>query len=198
LYEKPVIGDGNATLVWSSSVHKFPEDWSSDGRFVLFQTGGDQWVLPLEGDRTPRPVARTRFDELNGRFSPDGRFIAYESNESGRFEIYVQPFPGVGPRSKISVDGGTSPQWREDGGELYYLSADNHLIAVPLSSRRSVVIPGKAENLFAMPQLPGNQEFRSVQHYAAARDGQRFLAYRMTADAPPITLVLNWKPPVQH
>src|SRR5262249_39294339 len=91
-----------------------PTDWSPDGRFVLFrktdpQTGVDLWVLPVSGDKRPSPFLKTPFDEWDGQFSPGGKWIAYESNESGRFEIYVQPFPGPGEKFQISTNGGAQP-----------------------------------------------------------------------------------------
>lgn len=124
-YEKPVSGTGTETLLFASSEFKNIFDWSADGRFILYtsqtpKAGRDLWALPLFGDRKPFLVAQTPFEETEGRFSPDGRWIAYQSNESGRTEIYVKPFPGSGGRSQVSTDGGTNAQWGRDGRELFY------------------------------------------------------------------------------
>jgi Tol biopolymer transport system component len=140
IYEKPVGSAGLARELLKSPEPKFPCDWSRDGRFVLYKasktlspptlsptiiTGdADLWVLPLDGDRKPFPVAQERFDERDGQFSPDVKWIAYESDESGRYEIYVQPFPGSGGKHRVSTDGGTQVRWRADGTELFYIAQD--------------------------------------------------------------------------
>jgi Tol biopolymer transport system component len=114
-----------------------PSDWSADGRFLLFrnidpQTATDLWVLPLFGDKKPFPFLKTPFEDYDGQFSPDGRWIAYASNESGRFEIYVQPFPGPGGKLLISADGGLQPRWNKNGKEIFYISLDSKMMAVPV------------------------------------------------------------------
>ena len=131
-------------------------DWSPDGRFLLYRsidpkTGSDIWALPLDGDRKPFPVVQTNFDERDGQFSPDGKWIAYQSNESGRFEIYVQPFPGPGGKSQVSTNGGAQVRWRRDGKELFYIALDGRLMAVPirLASNGQAVEAGTPVPLFA-------------------------------------------------
>src|SRR4030095_6766888 len=111
-----------ATPLLESSEHKNISDWSDDGRFLLYSvqsrtTGKDCWVRPLCGDRTPIPVAQPPATESRARFSPDGRWVAYESNESGRHEIYVQTFPDPVRRTQVSTAGGATPLWRRDGAE---------------------------------------------------------------------------------
>ena len=112
-------------------------DWSRDGRSLLYgeidpKTKFDLWVLAMDGASGPRkpvPLLRTAFDERNGKFSADGRWVAYESNESGRYEIYVLPFPAStagGGKSMVSRAGGTQPHWRADGREIYYLASDGN------------------------------------------------------------------------
>jgi len=120
LYRKSAGGVGAEELLLKSAQTKLPDDWSRDGRSILFQsldpkTSWDVWILPLEGDRTPRPVVQTRFNELQGSFSPDGRWIAYVSDESGRSEVYVQSFPPSGGKWQISISGGVQPRWRAMG-----------------------------------------------------------------------------------
>jgi len=121
LYRKPASGGGSEQLLFSSSETKAFNDWSADGRFILFlsngpQTARDLWVLPMTGDRKPFPFVKTKFDEWRGKFSPDGRWVTYQSNESGRFEIYVRPFPGPGGQWQVSTAGGISPLWSRSGG----------------------------------------------------------------------------------
>jgi Tol biopolymer transport system component len=194
LYEKPVAGAGAESLLLASPEHKNIYDWSFDGRFILYasqnpKTGEDLWALPLDGDRKPLPVAQTAFQEVDGRFSPDGRWIAYMLNESGRNEIHVQPFPGPGAKLQISTNGGSNPQWRRDGREIFFLGPDNRLMAVPvmLAANGSTVEAGTPVALFAT--RPGSE-------FAASPDGQRFLINTSLEDAaiPPITVLLNWKP----
>jgi Tol biopolymer transport system component len=191
LYEKMLGGAGNGNLLWSSSEHKRPMDWSQDGRFILYdsnsqKTGVDLWALPLSGEKKPLEVAHEAFDQDLGRFSPDGRWVAYQSNETGRNEIVLQPFPGSSnSKKRITRDGGTLPQWRGDGRELYDLSLDNRLMAVPITIDGSAIEAGTPVALFT---LPPNSD------YAASRDGQRFLVNKIVKDASPITVLLNWRP----
>ncbi len=189
LYEKSIDDSATETLLLATSEFKTSNDWSPDGRFILFvtqseKTGSDLWVLPMFGDRRPSPVVQTAFLENNGRFSPDGRWVAYQSNESGRREVYVQPFPGTGGKSRVSTDGGTSPQRRGDGRELFYLSPDNVLMGVPVTVKGSTVEAGTPAALFSLS--PGSE-------YAASPDGQRFLVNTLVEDPAPITVLLNWK-----
>src|SRR5262249_13786285 len=131
LFRKPRNGAGEEQLLLRSNVNKLPLSWSTDGRFLIYATSAksiladdkDLWILPMQdADRTPFPFQQTRFDEGAARFSPDGHWIAYTSNETGRYEIYVREFsPGsirVGAKWLVSKDGGTNPQWRTDGKEL--------------------------------------------------------------------------------
>jgi serine/threonine protein kinase len=189
LYEKSVSGGAEA-VVWESPETKNVYDWSSDGRWLVFATNNqntarDLWALPLTGERKPIAIAITPSEERNARFSPDGRWIVYESNESGRFEIYIQPFPGPGGRSQISTGGGTRPQWRRDGKELFYLGLDNRLMAASPGLNGPRVEPGVSVAIFSLS--PGAE-------YAASPDGQRFLINEITKNASPITVLLNWRP----
>ena len=114
-------------------------DWSRDGRFIFFtrldeQTGRDVWVAPLTGSGKPYPLLNTGFDEWRPQLSPDGRWLAYQSNESGRLEIYVQSFPEPGHKVKVSKGGGILPRWRRDGRELYFVAADDKLMAAPVET----------------------------------------------------------------
>jgi len=165
-------------------------DWSPDGRFVLYAVQNptsrrDLWALPLDGERQPVAVAQTAFEESEGRFSPDGRWIAYQSNDTGRNEIYVQPFPFVaGGKVRVSTSGGTLPRWRADGRELFYRSGTDVMAVAVASSRGVTLETGTPARLFSLPQT---SEFVPM-------GTDRFLTNAPT-DVPmaPITLILNWK-----
>ncbi len=129
LYQRAASGAGNDEALLKSDDSKAPNDWSADGRFILYQnldpkTNWDLWVLPLSGEQKPFPFLETDFDERQGRFSPDGKWIAYTSNASGEWQVYVQSFPASGGKWQVSTNGGAQPQWRRDGKELFYLSPD--------------------------------------------------------------------------
>ena len=201
LYKKPVRGAGSEELLLATPETKDPVDWSPDGRFFLYgtvdpKTGNDIWALPINGaDRKPFPVAQTNFNEHSGQFSPDGKWIAYQSNESGRFEIYVQLFPGPGGKTQISTNGGRSPRWRRDGKELFYVGEDDRLMAVPITfaSNGQTLEPGTPVPLFVTHTVrPGYDNW----DYVVAPDGQRFLMNTPTEETVtfPIVLLMNWKP----
>ncbi|MCA1660594.1 MAG: hypothetical protein LC642_08695, partial [Verrucomicrobiaceae bacterium] len=135
LYQKIASGGGNEEVLLKSTEEKVPDDWSSDGQFIVYQTINrktkwDFWVLPMSGDRQPFPFLQTEFNEQAAQFSPDGKWIAYSSDESGAPEVYVQTFPASGGRWRVSTDGGRQPRWRRDGRELFYITADGKLMAV--------------------------------------------------------------------
>ena len=154
----------------------------------------DIWALPLDGDRKAFPVVETTFHEENGQFSPDGRWIAYQSNESGQLEIYVQPFPGPGPRTRISSEGGVQARWRHDGREIFYLAPDNRLTAVPVRLDSDRVDVGTPMPLFAPGLIGPIPRSPYARHYIVSRDGQRFLVNTRKEVTLPITVILNWKP----
>ena len=181
-------------------------DWSPDGRFVLYRTqpqGSNTshwnlWAVPVEGKGEPFPVVQTNFDERDGQFSPDGKWIAFESNESGRYEIYLQPFPGPGARVPVSAGGGAQVRWRRDGRELFYIALDGRLMAVPIGIGGADRAPeiGAAVPLFTTNVGGAISQGVARQQYAVTADGQRFLMNVLVeeANASPITLILNWKP----
>ncbi len=188
IYERPVDGTATERLLVGSADAKIVEDWSPDGQFVLYtvqnpQTGFDLWVVPVTGDRKPVPVARMPFAERAGRFSPDGRWIAYSSDETGQGEIYVQPFPGPGGKVQISTGGGGVAQWRHDGRELFYMGTNNRVMAVAIAISGSALKAGAPVALFTAPAGSG---------FVASADGQRFLVSTVTTDPAPITVLLNW------
>jgi Tol biopolymer transport system component len=156
-----------------------PSSWSSDGRFIAYTSLGsfpfksDIWALPLFGDRKPFPLIQSAFTENSGVFSPDGRWIAFVSDEAGQPNVYVQGFPVAGRKYPISKDGGSDPVWRSDGRELFYLGADRTLMAARINAA-SQFDAGVPQALFPTGAAPVNnaQGFES-QGYAVTKDGER-------------------------
>jgi Tol biopolymer transport system component len=201
LYTKPATGRGNEVLLLGDGQDKQPLDWSADGRFLLYQnldskTGLDVWALPMSGGAgKPFPVFHTKFDEDGAQFSPDGKWIAYQSNESGRYEIYIQPFPGPGDHILVSTNGGAQVRWRRDGKELFYIALDGRLMAVPIhmAANTQTIEVGSPVPLF-LTRVGGALTYPNNQQYDVSPDGQRFLMNTIIEEAPsPITVILNWK-----
>jgi dipeptidyl aminopeptidase/acylaminoacyl peptidase len=209
IFVKPIGSDGaKEESVFSTPALIMVQDWSPDGRFLVYDgespngsSGMDVWALSVDEGRprTPVALAQTPFDEKNPQVSPDGKWIAYESNESGRFEIYAQPFPKPGERVRISTTGGAQAEWSRDGRELFYVGLDEQLMAVPLrvSPDGNTLEPGPAAPLF-VTHIPNGavQSGGTRNQYVVSPDGQRFLVITRAEDAStlPITLILNWKP----
>jgi Tol biopolymer transport system component len=194
LYLKSASGAGTEAVLLEDNVSKTPLNWSEDGQFLLYRTDVapyDFFVLPLSGERKPAPYTQTPFSENNGRFSPDGRWVAYTSNESGeREEIYVAPFPGPGGKWQVSSEGGLYPQWSRDGTEIFYLAADNRLMTAAVNGKGESFEVGAIKSLFQTRAVIG----RSPPHNVSA-DGKRFLiniAPEQAAESVPITVVVNW------
>jgi Tol biopolymer transport system component len=207
VYVKSITGDAPETLLLDSvdTENRNVHDWSSDGRFVLYSqisttTARDVWAVAIDGDRKPIAVARTPFVENRAKFSSDGKWITYESNETGRSEIYLQQFPGGGHKWQVSTEGGTEAQWRRDGAEIFYIAPDKQLMAVHvrLSADGSNVQLSRPERLFTLPA--GVTLSAGDFTYAPTSNGERFLSNVANDDGtlPPITLILNWKRPDQR
>jgi Tol biopolymer transport system component/predicted Ser/Thr protein kinase len=194
IYQKAANGIGDSQLVFASKdQQKSVNDWSADGRFVVYDDTGSPatlWILPLFGDRKPFPFVQDAYSAREAFFSPNSRYIAYASNESGNYEIYVQTFPDRTGKWQVSTGGGTHPQWRRDGKELYFVSGSK-LMAVDVDTAGSQFEAGIAKPLFDADFLSGSY---SPAVYAPTADGQRFLAVIPVAQQaiPPITLVTNW------
>jgi Tol biopolymer transport system component len=175
----------------------YPTDWSPDGQVILYQafdatTNLELWVLPASGDRKPIPFIKATFGVSHGQFSPDGRWVAYSSNESGRWEIYVAPFPGPGGNWKVSSAGGSEPRWRRDGKEMFYLAPDGVLMSVDVKEGPTFDAD-VAKPLF---QTHRRELISSVDlfSYDVSADGQRFLVNTDVGEvsSPSLTVVLNW------
>jgi len=204
LFQKPADMTTDEQVLLKTDQSKSTQDVSRDGRFLLYTTinptsGSDIWALPLKGDTKPFPVAQSRFDEFQAQFSPDGRWIAYVSNESGANDVYVRTFPGEGGKRQISTGGGVAPRWGRDGSELFYLAPDRRLVAVSLHSAPDgrTTDPDPPHALFATRLGTGANiaptGFDARPQYGVGPDG-RFLM-NIAAEqpaAPPIVVVLNW------
>jgi dipeptidyl aminopeptidase/acylaminoacyl peptidase len=197
IYQKAASGAGEETLLLKSDYAKVPNDWSRDGRFIIYRqrdpkTKWDVWILPMSGsgEAKPFPVVRTEANEIAATLSPDGRWLAYASDVSGEYEVYVQSFPKGGGKRQVSIGGGNHPRWRRDGRELFYYAADGKLMATPVRSGEGFEL-GAPVSLF---------EFRAgtlgaiFAAYAVTGDGQRFLINALVETEPnaPLTVVVNW------
>ena len=194
LLEKSATGQGEEKpLLKSTDGRVIATDWSRDGKYIAYshrgKEGWDVFVLPIFGDRKPIPVVRTPFLDINASFSPDGRFIAYTSNESGRSEIYVQTFPDAGGKWQVSTAGGLDASWRADGKEVFFRAPDQNQMAVDVQTTGTFQA-GIPRPLF-LARVPAGA-FRN--RYSARADGQRFLFVApLGRDAmTPTTVVLNW------
>ena len=198
LFVKPASGSSNEELLLSTGSVKFPTDWSSDGKLILYtelnaKSRADIWILPLEGDRTPQPFLQDDFNKWSAKFSPNVKWVAYSSDESGQEQVYVRPFPGPGGEYQVSTTGGSRPTWRHDGKELFYVTPDRKLMSVEVTAGATF------EALAAKPLFDthikgiASRVIVSRHGYAVSGDGLRFLINDLTeTSASPITVVLNW------
>jgi Tol biopolymer transport system component len=194
LYLRPVGGSGSEEPLLKTTDAEVPLDWSRDGRFLAYMAPGgptswDVWILQLQGDRKPRPFLQTAADERNAAFSPDGKWIAYVSVESGKSDVYVVPFPGPGERIAVSTVGGRDPKWRGDGKELFYIAEGGKMMAVPIKVEATLE-PGLPVALFET-----RTRNQAGWRYDVTPDGQRFLVITKVQEqeALPMTIVVNWK-----
>ena len=201
IYQKSTQPAATESILVQTPQPSILVDMSRDGRFVLFRmlmakTGWDIWAKDVGQDRPLIPVAQTGFDERTAQFSPDGRWVAYESNESGRFEVYVQSFPTPAVKELVSTGGGLQMRWRADGRELFYVAADGKLMAVPvqLHSAAQRIDLGDPTPLFAT-RIESTVQGGIAHAYAVTADGQRFLMSTFTEQTAPMTLILNRRAP---
>jgi serine/threonine protein kinase len=203
LYWKPSNNSGAEERLVESDTTILPVSWSPNGNSILYEvagpkTGQDLWILPLSGDKKPSPLLYTPFSESHGQISPDGKWLAYESNETGRVEVYVQPFPDGAGKWQVSTNGGNFPRWRRDGRELFYMTqvSGGKMMAVDVRASGSTFEAGTPKELFDSPYI--NLSHTGRYHtYAVSADGQRFLIpHQPSSDAAslmmPIAVVENW------
>ena len=205
LYQKAASGTGPDEALLATSNNKIPSQWSRDGRFLVYsspdpKTKSDIWVLPLEGgaDRKSIVFVHSEFNEDFGQLSPDSRWMAYTSDESGQREVYVRPFPTGDGQTKISIAGGEQPRWCCDGKELFFVAGDGKLMAVSVTvaaGPKPSLEPGTPHPLFEVHLADGLNG--SGLAYDVAADGKRFLTATSITGAtsvPPLTVVVNWAP----
>jgi len=189
------IAPSQYTISWyrplEDNTDKLPSDWSRDGKYILFTRGPELWFLTMP-DLKSNMFLKMPFVVRNGQFSPDGKWVAYASNETGKWEIYVTSFPGARGKWQITKGGGEQPRWRGDGKELFYLSADSKLMAAPVTTGSNFDL-GTAIALFqTSPRQPVSFNDRFV--YDVSQDGQRFLINTPVkqAETTPMSIILNW------
>jgi serine/threonine protein kinase/dipeptidyl aminopeptidase/acylaminoacyl peptidase len=176
LYVKPADGSGMEELIFESDTPKVPMGWSADGKLLLFsQNSGaaDAWAVPISGDKKPFALLQTPFTENFPQVSADGKWLAYQSNETGRPEIYVRPFPDGPGKWQVSTDGGQYPRWRGDGKELFFYF-NNTMIAADIRVNGSSLAAGVPRTLFGLPNPSAANNHPSYHRYAVSADGQHF------------------------
>jgi Tol biopolymer transport system component len=195
LYRLALSAPGSEKELLRSPLAKIASDWSRDGRLLVYsvldpKTNFDVMVVPLAGG-TPVAFASTEAQECSGRLSPDGRWMAYISDESDTFEVYVQPYPPTGAKWQITKGGGAQPQWNRDGLQLYYIAPDKKLFGVEVRTGGSDLAVGRARALVETRITEWERSNANCQ-YAVTADGQRFLVNNATDAVLPITMALNW------
>jgi len=210
LYQMLTSGGVEERLMAASDQIKTPYSWSVDGRVLLYsslasQGNVDLWIVPMVGDRTPWAFLKTLFREGYGVFSPNGRWVAYQSNESGRPEVYVRPYvpPGAagtaaaGGQWLVSTAGGVFPAWRPDGKELYYLNPAGVMMAARITVTGATLETGTPVVLFPTRIASGGVDAQQGRQYDVAPDGRFLINTMLDSEAAPITLLQNWNPAVK-
>ena len=195
LYWKPADGSGEAQVLLTRETSQMPISWSPDGKTLAFFESNpnndlDIWTLSEEGDATP--FVATSFEERSPMFSPDGRWIAYVSDESGQDEVYVQPYPGPGGKWPISKDGGTEPRWSHDGRELFYRQGQQMMV-VAVETEPTFTV-GRSQLVFEGDYQMGIMGSVGNTNYDLSADSRKFLMVKASEQEarPPINVVLNW------
>jgi serine/threonine protein kinase/Tol biopolymer transport system component len=194
LYVKTLARGESEERLFVSDLVNLPTSWSADGRYIIYvvrdpKKSFDLWALDLKEKRKQTPVAQTEFDELDGQISPDGNWIANQSNETGRFEIYIVPFLHAGVKTLVSSEGGVYPIWKNDGRELFYLDLNDRMMSVQVQPGSSLDV-GSPQALFQAPRTSG---WSSA--YAVSSDGERFLLNTVAPQqppVPPIDVLIHW------
>lgn len=198
VYRKASNGAGDEVTVWIDPNGIYPDSWSPDGKFVMCDRNGDAhtkvdlWLLPVDGG-DPILYLASEFEEGHAQFSPDGRWVAYTSNLTGKPEVYIESYPRGNGKWQISTTGGDSPQWRRDGKEIFYLAPDNNMMSVTINVTAAGVEASRPAILFPT-SAPQGAITDDKNNFAVTADGQKFLINTLSnsTNAEPITLVLNW------
>ena len=200
LYLRPA-GEGEDRIWLKSDTAKAPTDWTRDSGLIVYhakdeRTHHDIWAAPVDHPDQAQPLVRTDFDDVQGQVSPSGRWLAYVSNQSSQFEVYVQPLHGPGRRWQISSGGGSDPKWRADEREIFYIARDGRLMAVDLGARGEME-PGTPHALFPLHDVAVVAPFPSA--FDVQPDGQRFLVREPieVLQTLPLTVLVNWSPLVR-
>ena len=184
---------GHAQAIPGTSGADIPSSVSPDGQTLAFvrqtpETGGDLYALSLHGDPHPRPFVKTSGYDGGGQFSPDGHWMAYASNESGQFEVYVHPYPGPDRKRQVSGQGGTHPKWNPNGKELFYRNG-NKMMVVDVSRRDGDLMLGQPRVLFEQRYAFGAA---TIAGYDVSSDGQRFVMVKDDSSSGRLNIVINW------
>ncbi len=195
---KAASGLGDAEVIWPGT--NFPFDWSTDGRYIIFLRRGvktrmDMYALPMFGERKESPLLNSAFDEQSPQLSPDGKWLAYAADDTGKYEIYVQAFTDGklgSDRKIISTTGGNMPVWRKDGGEIYFISGDGQMMVSSVKTAGSGLEFGTPKALFKTKMLALGGA--TAHEFDVSPDGQRFLIGTLVGDSkpPPPTVIMNW------
>ena len=197
LYVASASGTGIPEPLIESDADEYPSDWSRDGKYIALtfsdwkrQTNNGIWVLPLFGDRKPFRYLPSQFNESDAVFSPDGRWMAYSSDQSGSVEVYLSPFPGGGGKWQVSLGGGDQPEWNRDGSGLYYVAPGGKMMEASIRESGATIVVGEPRQLFQEARTGTSLGARS---YCITRDGKRFLVAKAPHSvASPLTLVTHW------
>src|SRR6185503_6339570 len=199
LFEQSIAGEQGAHLLLESPQHKIPTSISRDGRFLLYMSANigptrtHVWVLPLTGERKPYPLIRRAFAQEQAQFSPDGRWVAYVSNESGRQEVLLRRFEpaahdpeSAGESVTVSKSGGTAPRWRADGKELFFITPEDAVVSVSVSARSGLEV-GSPTTLFNAPGIAAD--------WGVSADGGRFLVMtpERSGASSSLSLIFDWQ-----
>lgn len=191
LYVKNSDGAQEEKVFVHDDLNKLPSDWSRDGKYILYTRGTDLWFVTFP-DAKNTPFLKAASILRNGQFSPDGKWVAYASNETGKWEIYVTSFPEPRGKWQVSTGGGEQPRWRGDGKELFYLSSDGKMMAAPVTTGVNFNVRTPAVLFQAAPRQPVSTNDQFV--YDVSHDGQRFLMITQVknAETQPMSVILNW------
>jgi serine/threonine protein kinase len=201
LYRQNADGTGSKQkLLETPGIRAVPFSVSTDGRYIVYMrndpqsnTGWDIWALPMfpdkSGEQKPFPVVSTNFADITPAFSPDGKWLAYANNETGRYEVYIQPFPSGAGRWQVSTAGGATPNWRKDSKELFFLSIDQQIMAVDIQQNGASLQLGAPHALFKATTVSG-----SNGPYTVSADGKKFVMNTILPQSitEPLTLITNW------